>query len=602
MRCIACLMVVLLVLTVMILPARAKEFFVAPNGGDANAGTREQPLRTIQQAADLMQPGDTCTIRAGIYREWVKPPRGGESDTRRITYRAASGERVVVRGSERITSWTREDGNVWQAELSDSFFGDFNPYRLRLSGDWLHYGKELHLGCVYQNGVSLRESLTGAEVAAGAGTYRIEEMLASVRIHANFGGVDPNPSLVEINVRECVFFPRVAGLKYVTVDGLWIEHAAANWAAWRCAQRGAVGTGWGFRWVIRNCRVSDARCVGIVCGNDASDENTGFDLATVGGHIVRDNHILRCGQAGIHGFKGWGGSVIEGNLIEQINEHEEFGGEETAGIKVHGAIDLTIRNNVVRQIHARRVPGHNNDFVAIWVDWAGQGTRVTGNVVYDTAAWALYLQNNHGSPILIDHNVFAGTIATSSSGCVFAHNMFAGCRWNFLKPYALVAYWKPHSAELADCKIIAYGHDRYLNNVFVDSDFGKLPEGPGVQADWNVFFGASQPSRWGDQHSLLVPDKRSDVRFVSRADGVDVCWQADDALRQVNCPPVTRDSIGVFELTGQGLDQPNGFPMALDRDLLGEASNAERRVPGPFESAAKHGVFRVCAGPKVAQR
>ena len=81
----------------------------------------------------------------------------------------------------------------------------------------------------------------------------------------------------------------------------------------------------GFRWVIRNCRVADVRCVGIVCGNRASSENIGFDLTTVGHHLVRDNHILRCCQAGIHVFKGWGGSVIEGNLIEDINVHKEFG-------------------------------------------------------------------------------------------------------------------------------------------------------------------------------------------------------------------------------------------------------------------------------------
>ncbi|MCF7730649.1 MAG: hypothetical protein K9N23_03135 [Akkermansiaceae bacterium] len=161
-------------------------------------------------------------------------------------YRAAEGERVVVRGCEPVTGWTRQAGGVWQVELPDAMFGDFHPYRLRLSGDWLHDGKELHLGCVYQNGESLRELAAPAEVAARVGSYWVEEHPGSVVLHVNFGGADPNRELVEVNVRECVFFPVVSGLKYVTVDGLWIEHAAANWAAWRCAQRGALGTGQGF--------------------------------------------------------------------------------------------------------------------------------------------------------------------------------------------------------------------------------------------------------------------------------------------------------------------------------------------------------------------
>ncbi|MCF7730659.1 MAG: right-handed parallel beta-helix repeat-containing protein [Akkermansiaceae bacterium] len=579
--------------------SRGAEYFVSPGGADADPGTRERPLRRIQRAADMMQAGDVCTIRAGIYREWIRPPRGGVSEDRPITYRAAPGERVIIRGSERIISWARDNGTVWRAELPDSFFGDFNPYRLHLSGDWLHYGKEYHLGCVYQDGVSLREKFTAQEVAAAPGSYRIEENPGSVMLHANFGENDPNREQVEINVRECVFFPRLEGLGYVTLDGLWFEHAAANWAAWRCAQRGAVGTGWGFRWVIRNCRVSDARCVGIVCGNAASSENSGFDLTNVGGHLVQRNHILRCGQAAIHGFKGWGSSVIEGNLIEDINVHEEFGGEETAGIKIHNPIDVTIRNNVLRRIHARRVPGDNNDFAAIWVDWAGQGTRVTGNVVYDNdpETWALYLQNNHGSPILIDHNVFAGTISSSSSGCVFAHNLFDRCRWNFLKPYAWVAYWKPHTAEVADCKVITCGHDRYLNNVFCGDGIERLPEGPGMQADWNVFYGGAKASGWADPHSLVLPEIKPQIEFVSRPDGVDLRFDGGDAPQLVKCPLINRDFIGEFALTGQGLESPDGTPLALDRDFSGRLRDAVHPAAGPFEGTGPTSVSSRRTGP-----
>ncbi|MGN6644860.1 MAG: DUF1565 domain-containing protein, partial [Verrucomicrobiota bacterium] len=93
----------------------AAEFQVATNGNDANPGTAQAPFRTIQRAADVAEPGDVITIRQGIYRERVNPPRGGESDSMRIVYQAAPGERVEIAGSEVLTNWVKVQGDVWKA-------------------------------------------------------------------------------------------------------------------------------------------------------------------------------------------------------------------------------------------------------------------------------------------------------------------------------------------------------------------------------------------------------------------------------------------------------------------------------------------------------
>jgi hypothetical protein len=573
------------------------EYFVAPSGDDTATGSLQSPFRTIQRAADVMLPGDTCTVREGVYREWVSPPRGGSSEERRITYRAADGERVTVRGSERIASWVQRGDGIWLAELPDALFGDFNPFRRNLSGEWLHYGQEYHLGSVYLDGAPLQEKCSPNEVHATAMTFWIEAEASPVRLHANFGPANPNEALAEVSTRECIFFPRIPGLGFITVDGIRFEHASANWAAWRCAQRGAVGTNWGWRWVIRNCRIADARCVGLVCGNEASSEYTGFDLAAVGGHVVRNNHILRCGQAGIHGFKGWGGSVIENNLIEDINVHREFGGEETAGIKLHSPVDITVRNNVLRRICARRVPGRNNDFVAIWIDWAGQGTRVTGNVVYDVEAWALYLQNNHGAPIIVDNNVFAGAVASSSAGCVFAHNLFAGCRWIHYPPYERVPFWKPHSAEPAGIETIAYRDNRYFNNIFVGGGTDGVREGPGVETDWNVFYDGAIPSSWGDRHSRAVSGLAPDMQFHSSDHGVEILCRFDQTSSEVHCPIITPERIGTFSLTGQRLENPDSSLLVLDRDITGQARASDGASAGPFEQLEVRYACGIKEGP-----
>jgi hypothetical protein len=146
-----------------ILPAT--EFHVATNGSDTNPGTKSSPLRKIQKAADLAQPGDVITVHEGVYRERINPPRGGESDLKRIVYQAAAGEKVEIKGSEIVKNWVKVQDNVWKATLPNSFFGDFNPYGDLIRGDWFNpKGRAHHTGAVYLNGEWLIEAARLEEV------------------------------------------------------------------------------------------------------------------------------------------------------------------------------------------------------------------------------------------------------------------------------------------------------------------------------------------------------------------------------------------------------------------------------------------------------
>ncbi|HOS93520.1 MAG TPA: carbohydrate-binding protein, partial [Armatimonadota bacterium] len=151
--------------------AYGAEFHVATDGNDANPGTKAEPFRTIQRAADLARPGDIVTVHEGVYRERVNPPRGGESEAKRIVYRAAPGERVEIRGSEVIRGWVRERGDVWKVTLSNAFFGGFNPYADVIHGDWFDpQGREHHTGAVYLDGDWLTEAASLDEVMMPGGT------------------------------------------------------------------------------------------------------------------------------------------------------------------------------------------------------------------------------------------------------------------------------------------------------------------------------------------------------------------------------------------------------------------------------------------------
>src|SRR5882724_2563517 len=135
------------------------EFHVGTNGADSNRGTKAAPLRTIQRAAELAQPGDVITVHAGVYRERINPPRGGKSPAKSIVYQAAAGEKVEIKGSEVIKGWLKLEQDTWKVTLTNSFFRNFNPYCDLIHGDWFEpKGRQHHTGAVYLNGDWLTEA------------------------------------------------------------------------------------------------------------------------------------------------------------------------------------------------------------------------------------------------------------------------------------------------------------------------------------------------------------------------------------------------------------------------------------------------------------
>src|SRR5690606_32577078 len=140
---------------------------VATTGSDTASGSADDPLRTIQRAAELATPGTTVVVHGGVYREWVRPPRGGRGEDRRIVFQAAEGEHVRITGSERVTGWERADGDVWRVTLPNGLFGERNPFAIEVAGDWLIRvpgEPAVHLGEVYLEGrsgyeVSSREAV-----------------------------------------------------------------------------------------------------------------------------------------------------------------------------------------------------------------------------------------------------------------------------------------------------------------------------------------------------------------------------------------------------------------------------------------------------------
>jgi alpha-N-arabinofuranosidase len=596
--------------------ACAAEFHVSTKGSDDGPGTQAAPFRTISAAAHIARPGDVITVHEGVYRERVNPQRGGTSNERRIVYRSAPGENVVIKGSEIVKDWEQVADGVWKATLPNAFFGDFNPYSDVIGGHWFEgKGREHHTGAVYVNADWLYEAASLQEVMAPASDELVwfgEVDESNTTIWAQFPSVDPNRELVEINARQSVFFPDQAGLNYITVRGFTMRHAATPWAPPTTQQIGLIGPHWSKGWIIEDNTISHAAvtCVSLGLGDvglSVEGNAIGYtELANfvvekelwnkekIGGHIVRNNRISHCEAAGINGSFGAAFSLIENNEISNVHVRMLYSGMEQGGIKLHSAVDAVIRGNLV-YFTGQRARG-------IWLDWMGQGAIIRDNLVFDTGAAALYVEVNHG-PILVANNILLSEISQNnrSRGTAFVHNLFGGetviGNTTRFTPYLL-----PHSTTIAGMHGNNPGDDRFYNNIFA----GRAPDGmtmlreenrgpkkPGPLARYedkalplamggNLYINAAVPHDLDEEPMIREQDK-VDVAIARRDDGIYLRWNSNPAwVDGQERALVTTEMLGNARVPDMAYEYADGSAISIDTDYFNSGRNVSNPAPGPF--------------------
>jgi hypothetical protein len=253
------------------------------------------PYRTINAAARDAQPGDTVLVHAGVYRERVCPPRGGE-EGRPITCQAAPGEPVCIRGSEVFQPGWKREGGFWVGSLAavrfgaaaygglcdERLHGDFNPFlwqfnRARRARPHALVVEELERRIEDRGKRLAREVAAGADMLSGEGRKRRAGLLAELQARTGkepafartLGQVfvdgeplievetradvetrpgtwmaapggdalwlnveSPADRLVEISLRHTVFSPLTRGLGHIAVRGFTLEHAANHFPTW----------------------------------------------------------------------------------------------------------------------------------------------------------------------------------------------------------------------------------------------------------------------------------------------------------------------------------------------------------------------------------
>jgi hypothetical protein len=605
---------------------------------DRGPGTRARPFRTINQAAQRLQPGERVVIASGTYRECVRPARGGTTPSQMISYEAAPGATVVVKGSEVLKDdWVQvsvpaggrgagrggpaeSPVTTWRHALTGAMFPDaYQPFALpSIMGSWqwldpraVDMGPFLRRrGLVFVDGKPLEPVEQQSELAAphlppvpdftvvptsqnglpprrrggpimqevgGSPDARVwvEESGQAIQIRLASG--TPANHVIEVTTRQAAFVPAESGLGFIRIKGLTFQHAAN---AYPFPQFGMISFAGGDHWIVEDNTIEWANGGGLSIGRDA---NSGASRQAGASHILRRNAIRYCGIEGIGGM-GTANTLIEDNLIEWCGWADAERGWEAAGAKFHFGRNLLFRRNVVR--HMR----HAN---AIWLDSGNANCRLTRNVFADvlSVSAAVHMEMNT-QPNQIDNNVIwnvrnaepgtpgqrgcagSGIFDNATDGLIIAQNLIGRCDNS-----GLFAITRP------DRRGSGTGTGNNVsNNIFAKCDKSAIVFlNPKNEAEGNVY--ADLPTQFqgygeGDAKQYVDP------AAWRRGHGWDTTSVVTDAQVEFDA-----DTLQLTISTGHALPRVSAINQ-IEIDILGQRAG-ETRVPGPLADPGAKPAWKV---------
>ena len=622
----------------------SKTYYVdGANGNDGNPGSHDRPFKTINQAAQVLQPGERVVIASGIYREAIHPARGGTGPGKLISYEAAPGANVVISGAMVGNNWAPSSGfgsrgqhkgnpQIYEAKLDGDWFGGYNPFAMvnlpqqkaflvtvgnRLPGSsgynmpWLREKNNLatyyrRRGLVFVDGKPLSQVDTFEELFDPAGPPRPSSRPV-------------NPTIVE-EPQNHLFdeFGGSAGRVFIENDGLTLHirlnddgnpkdhlveittketvfrppqrglgyiriqgiHFEKVGNGFPMPQQGMVSTNRGHHWILEDNTFQWANSIGLDIGDEVWDAN--FPPEPLGYDIVRGNTFSYCGIEGLAGAGNPGGLhnvLVEKNLFEWIGWQDAAGMSESAGMKLHNSIDLLFRENVVR--HIRHANG-------VWLDTINENNRITRNIFADIPGeinpHAVHIEAS-AKTNEIDDNIFSGltggVLIRDTNNLIVTDNLFLDCRIGVTM-----------TAGLAAPRLVGpYGYtadgvnNRIYNNIFDRMEQSAIEFTTTTNSsDGNVF---SEMPRWGGYLRLLGPTQFQVEDVPEQWLNLEM-WQLEHGWDK-NGKAVDIDASfdpDTLMLTLKYPESVSSVPVFnhLSTDYFGKPTDASR-LPGPFVEA-----------------
>ena len=338
----------------------AADYYVSTSGVDTQPGTLALPWRTIQKAADTLQPGDTVYVRGGTYARTTLNVSGMGAD-RRVTFAAYPGETPVIDA----TGVTPPAGDTALFLIQSKKWVTFRGFELR-------------------NYQTANRNLVPAGVHISGACEGIEIRNCDIHDITNTGG---NTSSAGNAFGIAVYGSSTIPITKIVIDGNNL-HDLKTGSSECLVVNGNVTD---FQ-VTRN-QVHDCNNIGIdFIGFEGTCPDAAQDQARDGvcrGNVVwnitsQGNQAYTAGDYSAGGIYCDGAArvTIEGNT----SHHNDIGIELAAELAGKVTSGIILRNNIV---HASRQVGL---FMGGYAASGTGGTRactVTGNTFYnnDTLKW-----------------------------------------------------------------------------------------------------------------------------------------------------------------------------------------------------------------------
>lgn len=405
------------------------EYFVSTSGDDANAGTSDAPFRSIGKGLSVLAPGDTLTIRGGLYRLMEEPSYdlGIDEGTEAayVTIRGYPGERVRIYGSLSTEgrTWEAYDANVWRT--SAEFLGR-DPKAMFHGDRRITHQSDLDGGRDHDNVSNLVDPDHWTKAGAD-GSQCFADNEGCYIYYYPPAGENPNDEVYELSQRGLGRF----WSDHLVVRGLEIYYAQPQPIFFEGA--------------------NDIVVEGNVFGHtsNGNDNSYGMRIWQSGGALVRHNVVFDSVYwGGVSNSKGITFMVSdpENPHIVEYNEVYDIPGQAAIGVK-SGVSHLIARYNYIHDVHTAFEPG---GYRCVWSRTNTDGCQPTDVEYRPGGRWQIY-----GNVVVEAETGFrvAGHVDDGGENWVF-NNVFygggTGIRLGWDGPV---------------------GH-QFFNNVFVHQDAG----------------------------------------------------------------------------------------------------------------------------------
>ena len=330
--------------------------YVSPSGSDNNSGTRQWPVRTLEQAVRNVKAGQTIVLRGGVYNAQAK------FFVDRVTIQNYPGEEVWLDGSLPVTGFTRNSAGDYQARWTYEFNAAVSFTGEAGSGHWAFVSEHNKMAAWPDQVFIDGRQLWQVEKNPGRGEFARDYVNDLVIL-----GEDPAGREVRASSKEQALF---IGGADVTLQGIGIRRYASGLRSLGTVYVMAGGL------TVRDVVLEDSA-------------STALNIAQLGrgsaAHVT-DTTIVRAGMVGI-AANGMDKGLIERTHIVDANWAGFNAAPNAAGMKISRTQDIMVRDNVVSGTGSS----------GIWFDESVAGFRALGNRVTGGTSWGIMAElSGHG--------------------------------------------------------------------------------------------------------------------------------------------------------------------------------------------------------------